>query len=130
MIWGTLLFIMLFGTINYLHFDKFVYTSTTAPVNLIIGANNDATGLYNNKVFDEGKIGFISQPEKKTYVEKEDYWFKQAGKWIYNHPIKYVSLFPLKIVQMFIWDNFSVSGLIGLKDWYLYRFMKDILTGI
>ena len=126
---GTLLFIGLFGLFNYSHFGRFIFTSTNGPVNLLIGANNDATGAYNERVFEQGKIGFIPQPEKKTYVVKENYWFEQATKWIYNHPIKYVSLFPLKIVHMFIWDDFSVSKLMELKDWNLYRVMKNIITG-
>ena len=126
---GALLFILLFGLFNYSHFGKFIFTSTNGPVNLLIGANDDATGAYNDKVFEKGKIGYIPNPGEKTYIEKENYWLKQATNWIYHHPFKYVSLFPLKIVHMFVWDDFSVSRLIGLKNWNLYRVMKDIFTG-
>jgi hypothetical protein len=129
MISGLLVFIIFFGTFNYSHFGKFIFTSTNGPVNLLIAANDDATGAYNNKVFEKGKIGYIANPEKKTYIVKEGYWLNQAYKWIYEHPVKYISLFPLKIVHMFIWDDFTVSRLLNLSNWNLYKVAKDIITG-
>ena len=126
---GFLIFITLFGIFNYSHFDKFIFTSTNGPVNLLIGANDDATGAYNNKVFEKGKIGYIANSDKKTYTVKEGYWLNQAYNWIYEHPVKYISLFPLKIVHMFIWDDFSVSRLLNLSDWNLYKVIKNIITG-
>lgn len=126
---GALLFIILFGLFNYSHFNKFIFTSTNGPVNLLIGANDDATGAYNNKVFEKAKIGYIPNPESRTYIEKGGYWLKQAYSWIYSHPLKYISLFPLKIIHMFIWDDFSVSRLLSFTDWNLYRVMKNIITG-
>jgi hypothetical protein len=126
---GLLVFIILFGAFNYSHFGKFIFTSTNGPVNLLISANDDATGAYNNKVFEKGKIGFVANPEKKTYIVKEGYWLNQAYNWIYKHPVKYISLFPLKIVHMFIWDDFSVSRLLNLSNWNLYKVAKDIITG-
>ena len=126
---GFLIFITSFGIFNYSHFDKFIFTSTNGPVNLLIGANDDATGAYNNKVFEKGKIGYIANSDKETYTVKEGYWLNQAYNWIYEHPVKYISLFPLKIVHMFIWDDFSVSRLLNLSDWNLYKVIKNIITG-
>ena len=126
---GFLIFITLFGIFNYSHFDKFIFTSTNGPVNLLIGANDDATGAYNNKVFEKGKIGYIANSDKETYTVKEGYWLNQAYNWIYEHPVKYISLFPLKIIHMFIWDDFSVSRLLNLSDWNLYKVIKNIITG-
>ena len=126
---GFLIFITSFGIFNYSHFDKFIFTSTNGPVNLLIGANDDATGAYNNKVFEKGKIGYIANSDKETYTVKEGYWLNQAYNWIYEHPVKYISLFPLKIIHMFIWDDFSVSRLLNLSDWNLYKVIKNIITG-
>lgn len=128
-IFGLVLFVLLFGSFNYSHFGKFIFTSTNGPVNLLIGSNDDATGAYNDKVFEKGKIGYIPDSQNKTYVEKENYWLQQSINWIYKHPLKYVSLFSLKIVHMFIWDDFSVYRLLDLKDWNLYRVIKNIITG-
>ena len=129
LVFGLLIFITLFGIFNYSHFDRFIFTSTNGPVNLLIGANDDATGAYNNKVFEKGKIGFIPNSQTKTYSAKEGYWLNQAYNWIYEHPVKYISLFPPKIVHMFIWDDFTVSRLLNLSDWNLYKIIKNIITG-
>ena len=45
---GTLTFIILFGGFTFLHFSKFEFTSTTGPVNLLLGASDDATGGFNS----------------------------------------------------------------------------------
>ncbi len=123
---GALLFISLFGFFTYSNFGRFIFTSTNGPVNLLIGANDNATGAYNDRVFQKGKAGYILQPETKTYSEKENFWFTQASSWVFAHPIKYISLFPLKLVHMFIWDDITVSRLLNLNDWNLYRVMKNI----
>ncbi len=125
---GALLFISSFGLFTYSNFGRFIFTSTNGPVNLLIGANDDATGAYNDKVFREGNAGYIFQPETKTYIQKENFWFVKAAGWIAAHPIKYISLFPLKLIHIFIWDDFTVSRLLNFTDWNLYRVMKNIFV--
>lgn len=124
---GVLLFISVFGLFTYSNFGRFVFTSTTGPVNLIMGANDDATGAFNARVFKPGKAGFISSPELKTYMEKDKFWYRQAVDWIEHHPFRYLSLFPMKPVHMFVWDDFSVHKLTGFNDWNLYRAAKYLL---
>lgn len=125
---GVLLCISSFGFFTYSNFGRFIFTSTNGPVNLLIGANDDATGAYNDKVFREGNAGYIFQPETKTYIQKENFWFAQAVDWISAHPIKYISLFPLKLIHIFIWDDFTVSRLLNFTNWNLYRVMKNIFV--
>jgi len=124
---GFLLFILLFGLFTYNNFGRFIFTSTTGSVNLIMGANDQATGAFNAKVFEPGKAGFIVNPETKTYIEKDEFWYGQAKRWIEKHPLKYISLFPMKLVHMFIWDDFSVHKILNFKDWNLYRITKYLL---
>jgi len=52
---GVVLFILLFGTFTYTHFGKFEFTSTTGQINLLLGANDDASGGFNSTVLEEGK---------------------------------------------------------------------------
>jgi len=124
---GILLFILLFGLFTYNNFGRFIFTSTTGSVNLIMGANDDATGAFNAKVFKPGKSGYILEPGGKTYMEKDEFWYGQARMWIESHPVKYISLFPLKLVHMFIWDDFSVHKILNFKNWNLYRIAKYLL---
>ena len=125
---GCAVFIIPFGLFTRSYFNRFIFTNTNGPVNILIGANNDATGAYNAKVFEKGKAGFIDNPASKTYIEKEAYWKVQAVKWIEAHPLKWISLFPLKIIHMFAWDDYSISTLFHMGDWNLYKILKTILV--
>jgi len=123
---GSAFFILLFGLFNLQHFGKFIYTSTTGSVNLLIGANDDATGSYNEIVLTENKPGFIPGSEKKTYIEKGEIWKTKALDWIKSHPLKWISLIPMKIGFIFLWDDYAVSPLMNMQDWNLYRIAKHI----
>lgn len=123
---GTAFFIILFGGSTYLSFGNFIFTSTTGPVNILIGASDQATGAFNTDVFDKGNSGYISNPEQKTFYEKEKIWKKQAQDWIFLHPIKWISLFPMKLVHIFAWDDITISQLFDAGRWDLYRVFKEI----
>ena len=124
---GSILFIAAFGFFTQSYFNRFIYTNTNGPVNILIGANENATGAFNGKVFEKGNAGYIANPGSITYMEKEAYWKKEALNWIETHPLKWISLFPLKIVHMFVWDDYSIATLFHLDNWDLYRLLKTIL---
>lgn len=124
---GSLIFILAFGFFNQFHFGKFIYTSTTGPVNLLIGANDNSTGAFNAKVFEKGNAGYLENPHSMTYIEKEKYWKTQAINWIENHPVKWIALFPLKFGYMFLWDDISISALINLQQWDLFHIAKLLI---
>ncbi|RPI66933.1 MAG: hypothetical protein EHM47_15710 [Ignavibacteriales bacterium] len=123
---GTAAFIILFGLFNLSHFGIFLYTSTTGPVNLLMGANEYATGSFKDIVSGENKPGFIPYSEKKTYIEKGEIWKARACDWIKAHPLKWLSLIPVKAGSMFLWDDFAVSPLMNMQDWDLYKIAKYV----
>ncbi len=125
---GVTVFILLFGSITNIYFGHFIFTSNNGPVNILIGANEDATGAYNAKVFEKGNIGYIDSAKYKTYSEKEEFWKKQAQGWILAHPIRWISLFPMKLIHMFAWDDFSISRLTNVGGWNLYRVIKTFIS--
>jgi len=124
---GVAIFIVLFGMFNFSHFGKFIYTATTGPADFIIGANNDATGAFNARVFEKGNIGYISHPEKMTYIEQGEYFKHQAINWIEHHPIKWLSLIPAKLMYMFLWDDISIPALFNLQNWDLLHVVKSVI---
>jgi hypothetical protein len=124
---GAILFFIVFGTITYTTSDHIVVTSVNYGTNLLIGANDDASGAYNDKVFQEGKLGFINNPETKTYIEKQQLWSAQALNWIKENPIDWLKIFPLKLAHIFIWDDYAISPLLNMQDWNLYIIMKNLL---
>ena len=125
---GTALFIIMFGTFTYLHFGNFEFTSTTGPVNLLIGANDDATGGFDSGVYEKGKIGYLENPGSMTYKQKGDFYLNQSVKWIQENPGKWISLMPMKIFHSFVWDDVSVTALFNFKNWSLIKSIKNILV--
>jgi hypothetical protein len=126
---GVSLFIIAGGTITKIYSGDFIFTSTNGPVNLIIGANDNATGAYNAKVFDKGNTGYIDTTTLMTYKEKESYWQKQALNWISVHPLKWLSLIPRKIFFMFAWSDFTIPYLSHINGLNVPRFVKMLFLG-
>jgi len=124
---GFTLTILIVGFLIKLHYGQFIFYSDNGPVNILIGANDDATGTYNDRVFKKGKIGYIEDESALTHVEKEEFWKNQAMCWIKNHPFKWLLLFPNKLAYMFLYDDWSIPALLNTNRWNLYAVGKIIL---
>jgi len=125
---GLFVFILCFGFWTNSHFGKFEFTSTTGPVNLLLGANDDVTGGFNSTVFEKGKAGYIGNPDSMTFIQKGDFYQDAALEWIAEHPIKWILLAPLKFVHTFGWDDIGLSYLLGLGDTNFAKVVKIIIT--
>jgi 4-amino-4-deoxy-L-arabinose transferase-like glycosyltransferase len=123
---GFLLFIFSFGFFTQSNFEKFIYTSTNGPGNLLIGANDYTTGGFKDEVFREGNPAYIENPRTKTYIEKGKFWQSLAINWIKENPVKWISYIPSKLFHTFAWDEISVSLLTYSKDWDLYKAVKYV----
>lgn len=126
---GVIVFILFFGGWTYSNFGKFEFMSTNGPVNLLIGANENATGGFKAAVFGEGNPGFIENSESLTYIQKNDFYRKQAISWIEEHPLKWLTLAPLKLLHAFGWDDITVSSLLGFNQLNFGRALKILVTG-
>lgn len=108
---------------------QFMVTSNSGSVNVLMGANDYATGSYNNRVFEQGNAGYIKDLAAKTLSEKQAFWNEQAIKWIKNNPGKWFLLIPKKLVFMFAWDDWSINTLMHTTDWNLHTIAKMAATG-
>jgi hypothetical protein len=124
LILGLSLFIIALGTITQLSFGKFIYTSSTGPLNLLIGANDNATGAYNYKVFEKGKQGYIQNSDSMTYIEKGKLWEQKTSEWVISHPLKWLSLIPARIFFMFAWDDFTIPYTDGMFLNFLWQYSR------
>ncbi|MDX1371995.1 MAG: hypothetical protein R3321_05970, partial [Nitrososphaeraceae archaeon] len=124
---GLITFILFFGMFNKLHFNKFIFTSSTGPVNLLLGANETATGAFDSEVFEIGNRGFIANPDTINYLETGDYYFNQAIDWITKNPVKWISLMPMKVLHTFATDDIAVASLLQTEEWNFVRTIKSIL---
>ena len=106
-----------------------IITSTTGPVNVMMGAHDDATGAYDHTVFEPRHAGYIDDPVGLTFTQKAQFWGNQSTTWISQHPLKWIAIMPLKLVHMFIWDDWSLPSLLKNNDWNLYLIAKRMMTG-
>jgi len=124
---GIAVFIILFGVFNKFNSGHFEFTSTTGPINLLLGANDDATGGFNSTVLEKGKAGYIEFTDSMTYLQKDKFYWEEAISWISEHPVKWLLLVPMKLLHTFGWDDISLSSLLGMSDVNFARAIKIIL---
>jgi hypothetical protein len=94
------------GLLSYYRTGFYVSTATTGGLNFVIGANDGASGQWDNAVFNRGNIGYVPAGKTRTFRERDAYLEKQALGWVRHHPLAYVALMPKKIYYMFGFDSF------------------------
>ncbi|MDR2478150.1 MAG: hypothetical protein LBD48_02420 [Treponema sp.] len=106
---GFTLTILTIGFITYWNFGYFVFQSTTSGVNLIMGANDDADGSYDDTCFQQGKIAYLDSEAQKTmtFKEKDRYYRNLALEWIAKHPVKWTALLGAKLFVMYSADLYA-----------------------
>jgi len=67
----------------------FVYQSTTSVFNLIMVANDNATGGYVPVSIDSTSCGYIENSECYTFKERDSIRMARSINWIKQHPDKY-----------------------------------------
>jgi hypothetical protein len=121
---GVITFISVFGLFNHLHFGRFIITASTGPINILMGANDNATGGYKDEVFKPGNEGYLANGDSMTYSEKNDFYTDKSLDWITSHPLRWLGLMPMKLVHTFIWDDITVSYLLDSGDWDFAKTVK------
>ncbi len=121
---GVITFISLFGLFNQLHFGRFIITASTGPINIIMGANDNATGGYKDEVFKPGNEGYLENGDSMTYSEKNDFFKEKSLDWITSNPLRWLGLMPMKLVHTFIWDDITLSYLLHSGVWDFTKIVK------
>ena len=123
---GVITFISVFGLFNQLHFGRFIITASTGPINIIMGANDNATGGYKDEVFKPGNEGYLANGDSMTYSETNDFFWEKSLDWITSNPLRWLGLMPLKLVHTFIWDDITLSNLLDTGEWDFAKFVKHL----
>jgi hypothetical protein len=125
---GSCLFTLLvIGGITKLHMGYFVPLPTNGPCNILVGANDDATGAYNDRVFQFGKAGYFNNLDSLTFLEKEQFSRDAAFKWIAQHPWRWLGLVPAKLFHLFGRDDWAIPALLNTDKWNIYTLAKLFL---
>jgi hypothetical protein len=120
---GFCVYVLAAGLYTRYSINDFVFMSTTGPANIILGANDQADGQYNEQV--------LTAPEFKrdTYKERNQAYLHHAIDWITAHPFRWIATFPRRLYSTFITDDFAVSQLLLDQEWTFNRFVKDFRKG-
>lgn len=111
------------GIATHRNFPTYVFQSVTGGVNLIMGANDMATGgyiqearyspeglgylpgLFKENEFTTVRLGDGSfrakYSNKYTYLECDSIYKARAIQWIKNNPTRWCALIPIKTVKLF-----------------------------
>jgi len=89
-----------------------VMSASTMGVNLIMGANDHATGTVTD-VFGPGQPGYIENAETLTVFEKDSIWKARALEWISENPGKYLGSMPIKLARLWWADSYTDLPLKG-----------------
>lgn len=126
----------------FFFFSSIIVTSSTSArqllgstggVNLIMGANDDMTGVYCPSVFYPDKSGYL-ESHYDAY-SSDSVWKSRAKGWIIDHPIKYIGFMPIKALRLW-WQDEQWVGFLksnyreGAIDLFHMRipFNKWVLT--
>jgi hypothetical protein len=124
---GVIVMLSLFGAWSHYQIGRVVVSSTSGSANILIGANDHATGTFNGDVFDPGNAGYLAHSDSLTFVEKDAFFTRQVVQWIRRHPVKWLLLMPVKLVYLYGSDDWSIFTLTNQQYWNLYRVLKTVL---
>lgn len=143
---------LIIGITTHRNFPDYIYKSSTGGVNLIMGANDLANGLYCGDAVDKagapgylpglydgedtvkiksasGNSYFIEKYSNKyTYKDCDSIWKSRSIEWIKSNPGKWVSMFPYKTLKLF-----EASGIYIPTDSFIikiYNFFIGRITFI
>lgn len=119
------IFLIAFFTYNRMGVVNF--QSSTSGINLIMGANEKATGAYMDCTIP-GEVGYIENTDKVLYYVKDAIWKERAIEYILNHPIKWISLVPNKLFYMYSNDSFAMGPF--WEDHSVSLSARDIIISI
>lgn len=89
--------------------------STTAGVNLLMGANDYAGGGYCEEILVNGEDGTAGLDNLDVY-DRDSIWTAQAIRWISDNPGKYVSLMPRKLFFLWMGDEYHVISFVPMEE--------------
>jgi|GEM_PF-4144979 len=112
------------GGAVYKDFGYFSFQSITTGPNLLMGANDNARGDFNDDVLQPGGIGYSARDNHKlTVKQRNKFWTDEAVDWIEKHPFKYIGLMPAKLYYMYK-EDYSIVYKLSTNDFsFIYRAM-------
>jgi hypothetical protein len=77
--------------------------------------------------FFPGNRGYNVDEDTVPYYIKNHIWRTEAIDWIVHHPGRWLALIPVKLIYLYLWDDWALQPLLNSDQWNLYSAMKTIL---
>ncbi len=117
---GLSVYVLLAGGYAHSSIGDFTFMSQTGPANLLMTANDDADGRYNDRIFS------LSEFQNKNYRDRNKAYLAYALRWIVHHPFRWAAQIPQKLYSTYVTDDFAVSQLLLNQEWSLSRYIKAL----
>lgn len=85
----------------------FVYQAVSGGYNLAMSSFDEANGLVNFNGFGDPDNYICLPPGDYTYMERDSLLKRASIRWISEHPFKYVSQLPFKLVALYCEDTWA-----------------------
>ncbi len=85
----------------------FVYQAVSGGYNLAMSSFDEANGLVNFNGFGDPDNYICLPPGNYTYMERDSLLKRASIRWISEHPFKYVSQLPFKLVALYCEDTWA-----------------------
>lgn len=117
---GMICYVFCMGLLSNANINRFEFTSTTGPGNLIMSATPYATGRYDDRFVKTDS----TYQTKKTYFEKNEYLMKHSKEFILQNPEQWLLLIPKKIYVTFIFDGWALNTILNRSKLDLNSYLK------
>lgn len=85
----------------------FVYQAVSGGYNLAMSSFDEANGLVNFNGFGDPDNYICLPPGDYTYMERDSLLKRASIRWISEHPFKYISQLPFKLVALYCEDTWA-----------------------
>ena len=85
----------------------FVYQAVSGGYNLAMSSFDEANGLVNFNGFGDPDNYICLPPGNYTYMERDSLLKRASIRWISEHPFKYVSQLPFKLIALYCEDTWA-----------------------
>ena len=114
---GYACFICIVGILCYLRTGYFLYQAESLWFNMAEATYETSVApQYNTNPYPKGTIRYIEKREQKTAIECNKIWKERSIEWLKEHPVKYLSKVPGRLMYMYYNDIDNIIAFSSNKE--------------
>lgn len=114
---GYTSFICIVGMLCYMRTGYFLYQAESLWFNMAEATYETSVApQYNTNPYPRGTIRYIENREHKTAMECNQIWKERSIEWLKEHPVKYLSKVPGRLMYMYYNDIDNIIAFSNHKE--------------